>query len=412
MGLISYAQNFEDVMLWRALGQIERGFYVDAGAWSPDTDSVTRLFSERGWRGINIEPNPGIFAKLAEGRPNDVNLNLAVGAREGLATIHLVKNGGSGLSTMRDDYAQLCQARGCEIEQATVSQSTLTTIWSKHVPPYHDVQFLKIDVGGNEKAVLEGNDWKRNRPWIVLLEATVPNTQIECHHEWEPILLESDYVFAYADGLNRFYVSKERADLLKAFTYPPNILDEFIPAETASLRAALERLEVRIKDAETANADLEAANAGLETRSRWLRDDHNLLQKALFEERRRGEATILDLLRRHEEIVASRAPRGLLRVLAQLVAVGRRMRRRRKQRSAIETIRLSIFFDPTWYQREYPDIAIAFPDAAMHYYRYGAAEQRDPGPYFSTRQYLEAHALPAGTNPIIHYALNHPNQPA
>ena len=383
MGLISYAQNFEDVMLWRALGQIERGFYVDAGAWSPDADSVTRLFSERGWRGINIEPNPELFAKLFERRPNDVNLNLAVGEGEGegLATINLVKTGGSDLSTMRDDYAQLHQAQGWEIEQATVSQSTLTTIWSKHVPPYHDVHFLKIDVEGNEKAVLEGNDWTRNRPWVVLLEATLPNTQIECHHEWEPILLDADYVFAYADGLNRFYVSKERADLLRAFTYPPNALDRFISAETDSLRAALERSVLRIRDTETANAGLEAANAGLETRIRWLRDDHNLLQKALFEERRRGEAMVLDLLRRHEEIIAYRAPRGVERVLAQLVALGRRIRgRRRRHWNAIETIRMSIFFDPTWYQREYPDIATAFPDAAMHYYHWTAQPEAPTTP--------------------------------
>jgi FkbM family methyltransferase len=412
MRLISYAQNFEDVMLWRALGQVERGFYVDAGAWSPDADSVTRLFSERGWRGINIEPNPELFAKLAERRPNDVNLNLAVGAREGLATINLVKNGGSGLSTMRDDYAQLHQAQGWEIERATVTQSTLRAIWSKHVPPYHDVHFLKIDVEGNEKAVLEGNDWTRNRPWVVLLEATLPNTQIECYHEWEPILVEADYVFAYADGLNRFYVSKERAELLKAFTYPPNVLDKFISAETDNLRAAIERYEVRIRDVEAANAGLEAAKAALETRITWLRHDHSLLRTTLAEERKRAEASILDLLRRHEEIVACLIPRGLARRLTQLVALGRRKRGRRKHWNAIETIRLSIFFDPLWYQREYPDVVTAFPDAASHYYHHGAAEGRDPGPYFSTRQYLEAHALPPGINPIIHYTLNHSHQPA
>src|SRR4029077_13532495 len=122
-----------------------------------------------------------------------------------------------------------------------------------------------------------------------------------------------------------------------------------------------ERSEVRISDTETANAGLEAANAGLETRIRWLRDDHNLLQKALAEERRRGEAMILDLLRRHEEIVACWTARGLARRFAQLIALGRRMRGRRKHRNAIETIRQSIFFDPIWYQREYPDIATAFP---------------------------------------------------
>jgi len=50
--------------------------------------------------------------------------------------------------------------------------------------------------------------------------------------------------------------------------------------------------------------------------------------------------------------------------------------------------------------------------ATVHYYHHGAAEGRDPGPCFSTRQYLEAHALPPGTNPIIHYTLNHRHQPA
>ncbi|MCU0506725.1 MAG: FkbM family methyltransferase, partial [Chloroflexi bacterium] len=50
---VSHAQNLEDVMLWRALGDVGAGFYVDVGAFSPTEDSVTLAFSERGWRGIN-----------------------------------------------------------------------------------------------------------------------------------------------------------------------------------------------------------------------------------------------------------------------------------------------------------------------------------------------------------------------
>ena len=41
MSFISHAQNFEDVMLWRALKHIEHGFYVDVGANDPDVHSVT-----------------------------------------------------------------------------------------------------------------------------------------------------------------------------------------------------------------------------------------------------------------------------------------------------------------------------------------------------------------------------------
>ena len=81
--IISYAQNFEDVMLWRALGHIERGFYIDVGACSPDEHSVTKLFSERGWHGINVEPNPVHYEALKSRRPRDVNLPIALGSHEG-----------------------------------------------------------------------------------------------------------------------------------------------------------------------------------------------------------------------------------------------------------------------------------------------------------------------------------------
>ena len=81
MPFVSYAQNLEDVMLWRALRSIDAGFYIDVGASSPNMDSVTRAFSERGWRGINVEPSPHYFSQLVERRPADINLNVAVGNR-------------------------------------------------------------------------------------------------------------------------------------------------------------------------------------------------------------------------------------------------------------------------------------------------------------------------------------------
>ena len=56
MSIVSYSQNFEDVMLWRALKDVENGFYIDVGANHPAIDSVTKLFYENGWSGINIEP--------------------------------------------------------------------------------------------------------------------------------------------------------------------------------------------------------------------------------------------------------------------------------------------------------------------------------------------------------------------
>ena len=53
--IISYAQTREDVLLWRALHNVDRGFYIDVGAHDPTALSVTRAFYDHGWHGIDVE---------------------------------------------------------------------------------------------------------------------------------------------------------------------------------------------------------------------------------------------------------------------------------------------------------------------------------------------------------------------
>jgi hypothetical protein len=50
-------------------------------------------------------------------------------------------------------------------------------------------------------------------------------------------------VLAYRDGVNRFYVAAERAELLAAFAVPPNAFDHFVSAR----QAAAEREALRAK---------------------------------------------------------------------------------------------------------------------------------------------------------------------
>ena len=49
MGIISYSQNFEDVIVSRALGNISIGYYIDIGAHHPVIDSVSKTFYDKGW---------------------------------------------------------------------------------------------------------------------------------------------------------------------------------------------------------------------------------------------------------------------------------------------------------------------------------------------------------------------------
>ena len=78
MPLVSYAQNREDVLLYRALSGQSKGFYIDVGANDPTVCSITKSFYDMGWNGINIEPVRGVFQRLADHRTRDINLNIGI----------------------------------------------------------------------------------------------------------------------------------------------------------------------------------------------------------------------------------------------------------------------------------------------------------------------------------------------
>lgn len=68
-------------------------------------------------------------------------------------------------------------------------------------------------------------------------------------------------------------------------------------------------------------------------------------------------------------------------------------------------IEASSLFQPAWYLQQYTDVALACINPATHFLHCGAAEGRDPGPEFSTRDYLELHPELAqtGVNPLVHH---------
>ena len=66
MTFVSYAQNFEDVMLWRALSDVKQGHYIDIGAQDPVINSVSLAFYEAGWRGIHVEATRSTLPSCAK----------------------------------------------------------------------------------------------------------------------------------------------------------------------------------------------------------------------------------------------------------------------------------------------------------------------------------------------------------
>lgn len=299
MTFVSYAQNYEDVMLFRALRGVAHGFYIDVGAQDPVEDSVTKAFYASGWRGINIEPVTYWFQRLVADRPHDINLHMAVS--DGPGQLHLYEVVDSGLSTTNPDFAARHAQAGYEIHESNVSCLTLDEICATH--GVGEIHFLKIDCEGAEAAALRGISLEQTRPWVILLEATEPNGQIPAYEEWEPLLTGRGYHFVYEDGLNRFYVADERAELDAAFSHPPNVFDYFIRASEAAARNQLQAVQGDLsilRDAQHA--------ARVESECRQLREDADFWRN----ENERREAALVEHRRLLEETAAREAQAAVL----------------------------------------------------------------------------------------------------
>lgn len=246
--MISYAQNLEDVLLARAFRGKTDGFYVDAGAWHPVTDSVTKYFYELGWHGINIEPVDEYLRLLAADRPRDLNLGVALGERAGRGDLHCFTD--SGLSTLRRDFLDSYDHLGFKPNSISCEITTLAAVCERYVT--QAIDFLKIDVEGWEAEVIRGGDWSRFRPRIVVVEAVLPNPEAflggpavagpPAWEPWEGFLCGFDYELVYFDGLNRFYVRAEDRDLRAAFLVPPNVFDQYAPWKEVQLTLRVNEL--------------------------------------------------------------------------------------------------------------------------------------------------------------------------
>ena len=242
--MISYGQNFEDVILARVLSDVQIGSYVDVGAHDPEIDSVTNHFYKIGWSGINIEPQKQIFEKLNEIRTRDINLNLCVGDIDRQIDFAVVKNRTGWSTSSEDRIKDLVSDLDLEIAIESIEQRTLSGILRDYVKD--DIHFLKVDTEGSELQVVKGLDLNLYRPWIMVLEATTPGSSQPNFEDWEPVILNNGYLLAYDDGLNRFYLAEEHADLLPRFSFPPNVFDNFESHHAFFARAERDKLSMEL----------------------------------------------------------------------------------------------------------------------------------------------------------------------
>ncbi|MBL8565043.1 MAG: FkbM family methyltransferase [Hyphomicrobiaceae bacterium] len=244
---LSYTQNLEDYHLWLALADEGPGFYIDVGGGHPVADNVSLWFYERGWRGIIVEPQPSLAGLYPHVRPRDTVFEGLVGRTVGTSELFMFPRL-HGLSTMVEANAEGSKVHGDDYQRVTRPLTTLAALCEKY--GVERIDFLKIDVEGAEGEVIAGNDWRRYRPKVIVVEAIDPATNAPAHAGWEPMLIDAGYRFRLDDTLNRFYVAEECGEVFAR-----------LPAERADWGAVTHMYEIGKAPENAAHPDHELARA-------------------------------------------------------------------------------------------------------------------------------------------------------
>lgn len=243
---ISYAQNREDVIINAFFPDIEKGVYLDVGANDPEDDSVTKIFYDKGWAGINIEPSPRLNQKLAVARKRDKNILVGIATKKEKLKFREYDN--HGLSTFSTEMKQ-------QYEKAPDEKTSKYIEYEVDVRPLRDVlkeakaghiHFMKVDVEGFEYEVLASNDWEKYRPELICIEA---NHIIK---DWHTILDKAKYELVFNDGLNEYFLSYEASKRKELFDYAQSIvLDKPIITPGLARQLAIHQsIQLRLADIE------------------------------------------------------------------------------------------------------------------------------------------------------------------
>ena len=158
-----YSQDGEEMYLKARFSRQETGTYIDVGANHPFRFSNTYWAYQKGWRGINIEPDIINYKLLCNARKDDINVNCGISDVETECDYYIFKE--NALNTFVKDEIR----RTDELQSVCkISMRRLDNIMNQY--NMYNIDFIDIDVEGMELNVLSSIDWNKASIDCILVE--------------------------------------------------------------------------------------------------------------------------------------------------------------------------------------------------------------------------------------------------
>lgn len=198
-----YSQHGEDCLLWEFFKDEPPGFYIDVGAFDGKHLSNTYVFELHGWDGICVEPEKQYF-ELCKKNRNAICVEAACVNSEDITEVELMTLNQGGLgSQIRSSFDKTKHKKRFTFSPQRVPATTLNAILREY-GGMRRVDFLSIDVEGEEVNVLKGLDFITYRPRLIVAEA---NTEL-AHKELDHFLCDViGYQYAGSINVNKFYAT-------------------------------------------------------------------------------------------------------------------------------------------------------------------------------------------------------------
>ena len=166
----------------------KKGIYIDIGGHHPLINNNTYLLSKRGWRGINIDLDFNSIDMFNFFRGSDHNKKIALSNFKGFSNLYFFHNRAAKNTLSKGSSKGAKKIKRIEVD-------TLDNVIKDCKFKIDEIDFLSIDVEGNELNVLKGLNFKKFKPKVVVLEYIKPSIKEFYYHKIENIINSKMYKF-------------------------------------------------------------------------------------------------------------------------------------------------------------------------------------------------------------------------
>jgi FkbM family methyltransferase len=156
-----------DILIENIFRNQKKGFYIDVGCQHPIKNNNTYLLHKRGWSGINIDLDKDNIDLFNFSRISDDNINIAASNKINEVDLFFFHKK-SPINTIDKKTSQFQKAKISSIKK--IKTNTLNNIIKSSKYSNRKIDLLSIDVEGHELPVLEGLDFDKYSPNVIVVE--------------------------------------------------------------------------------------------------------------------------------------------------------------------------------------------------------------------------------------------------